>query len=298
MELYSTQDGFLGEIAKGFTFAHLARVAAGFGARLEAEGIRRVVVAHDTRFLAQEMAEEAAGILGGMGLETFLLKGPSPLPLFGFALGELEAAGFYLTASRKPARFQGVKLRLGPGKPLSPEGIALPQEAPQKGGSFQVLDRKKAYLEHLAQSAGQGAQGKKGVVYLDTLGGAGGGVLPGAFKLLGLEAELRELHPLPHPLFYGVDPDPKPENLPTLLILMKAAEPPAAGFALDGDGDRLAVVLPGGELISQEEVLEKLRQALGGKEVQADGEGGYLFPWHLPEKDPFLATLLLLQVLL
>ncbi|MFX6884240.1 hypothetical protein ABTH28_18585, partial [Acinetobacter baumannii] len=83
-----------------------------------------------TRFLAKEMAEEAAGILGGMGLETFLLKGPSPLPLFGFALKELEAAGFYLTASRKPARFQGVKLRLGPGKPLSPEGMALPQEAP------------------------------------------------------------------------------------------------------------------------------------------------------------------------
>ncbi|WP_279232572.1 phosphoglucomutase [Thermus neutrinimicus] len=297
MELYSTQDGFLGEIAKGFTFAQLARVAAGFGARLEAEGVRRVVVAHDTRFLAKEMAEEAAGILGGMGLETFLLKGPSPLPLFGFALEELEAAGFYLTASRKPPRYQGVKLRLGPGKPLSPEGILLPPEAPQGRGSFQVLDRKKAYLEHLAQSAG-GAQGKGGVVYLDTLGGAGGGVLPGVWKLLGLEAELRELHPLPHPLFYGVDPDPKPENLPTLLALMRAVEPPAVGLALDGDADRLAVVLPGGEPLSPEGVLEKLGQALEGREVQADGEGGYLFPWHLPERDPFLAALLLLRVLL
>ncbi|WP_038071533.1 phosphoglucomutase [Thermus scotoductus] len=298
MELYSTQDGFLGEIAKGFTFAHLARVAAGFGARLEAEGIRRVVVAHDTRFLAQEMAEEAAGILGGMGLETFLLKGPSPLPLFGFALKELEAAGFYLTASRKPARFQGVKLRLGPGKPLSPEGMALPQEAPQKRGSFQVLDRKKAYLEHLAQSTGQGAQGKKGVVYLDTLGGAGGGVLPGVFKLLGLEAELRELHPLPHPLFYGVDPDPKPENLPTLLVLMKAVEPPAVGFALDGDADRLSVVLPGGEVMPPDRVLKALEEALKGKEVQGDGQGRYLFPWYLPEPDPFLAALLLMGKLL
>ncbi|RTH01673.1 phosphoglucomutase, partial [Thermus scotoductus] len=98
--------------------------------------------------------------------------------------------------------------------------------------------------------------------------------------------------------FYGVDPDPKPENLPTLLVLMKAVEPPAVGFALDGDADRLTVVLPGGELVSQEEALEKLRQALGGREVRADGEGGYLFSWHLPEKDPFLAALLLLQVLL
>ncbi|WP_038055890.1 phosphoglucomutase [Thermus amyloliquefaciens] len=298
MELYPTQDGFLGEIAKGFTFAQVARLAAGFGERVKAEGITQVVVAHDARFLAKEMAEEAAGVLGGLGLETLLLKGPSPWPLFAFALRELEAAGFYLTASRRPARYQGVKLRLGPGRPLPPAGLPLPEEPPGVRGSFQILDRKKAYLEHLAGSAGEGFQGKKGVVYLDALGGAGGGLLPGVFKLLGLEAELRELHPLPHPLFYGVDPDPKPENLPTLLALMKAAEAPAVGFALDGDADRLGVVLPGGEALPPEETLERLRQALGGREVQADGEGGYLFPWHLPEKDPFLAALLLLRVLL
>lgn len=63
------------------------------------------------------------------------------------------------------------------------------------------------------------------MVYLDTLGGAGGGLMPGVFKLLGLEAELRELHPLPHPLFYGVEPDPRPENLTTLLALMRRWNP-------------------------------------------------------------------------
>ncbi|MFN4071752.1 MAG: phosphoglucomutase, partial [Thermus caldifontis] len=142
------------------------------------------------------------------------------------------------------------------------------------------------------------ATGKKGVVYLDTLGGAGGGLMPGVFGLLGLEAELRELHPLPPPLFYGVDPDPKPENLPTLLALMRAVEPPAVGLALDGDADRLAVTLPGGELLPPEAVLEKLEQALEGKEVRGDGQGSYLFPWHLPEPDPLLAALLLVGKLL
>ncbi|WP_298628478.1 phosphoglucomutase [uncultured Thermus sp.] len=298
MELYPTQDGFLGEMAKGFTFAQVARLAAGFGERARAEGIDQVVVAHDTRFLAKEMAEEAAGVLAGLGLEAYLLKGPSPLPLFGFALKEMEAAGFYLTASRKPARYQGVKLRLGPGKPLSGQEVPLPEKALEARGSFQLLDRKKAYLEHLAGNAGQGAKGKKGVVYLDTLGGAGGGLMPGVFGLLGLEAELRELHPLPHPLFYGVDPDPKPDNLPTLLALMRAVEPPAVGLALDGDADRLAAVLPGGEVLPPEEVLKALEEALEGKEVRGDGQGGYLFPWHLEEPDPFLAALLLLGKLL
>jgi len=101
-----------------------------------------------------------------------------------------------------------------------------------------------------------------------------------------------------HPLFYGVDPDPKPENLKTLQVLLKAQEPPAVGFALDGDADRLAVFQVGGEALLPEAVLAGLKEALGGLEVVADGEGGYLFPWHLKEKDPFLAALLLLKVLL
>jgi len=95
-----------------------------------------------------------------------------------------------------------------------------------------------------------------------------------------------------------VDPDPKPENLPTLLALMRAVEPPAVGFALDGDADRLAVVLPGGEVLPQDQVVKVLEGALEEKEVQGDGQGSYLFPWHLPEPDPFLAALLLLGKLL
>ncbi|GAB5601596.1 phosphoglucomutase [Thermus sp. FJN-A] len=297
MELYPTQDGFLGEIARGFTFATVARLAAGLGERARAEGLGRVVVAHDARFLAKEMAEEAAGVLAGLGLEVHLLKGPAPFPLFAFALEQVEAAGFYLTASRKPARYQGVRLRLGPGRPLSPQGLSLPEALPRPG-AFGALDLRKAYLERLAESAGEGAKGKRGVVYLDTMGGAGGGVMPLAFKRLGLEAELREIHPLPHPLFYGVDPDPRPENLNTLRVLMKAQEPPALGLALDGDADRLAVVLPGGEMLPPEGALAHLEEALAGREVEADGEGGFRFPWHLSEKDPFLAALLLLRVLL
>ncbi|GLV47566.1 phosphoglucomutase [Thermus sp. LT1-2-5] len=296
MELRPTQEGFLGELARDFTFATLARLAAGFGERLKEEGVERVVVGHDARFLAREMAEEAAEVLSALGLETFLLPGPSPLPLFGFALEEAKAGGLYLTAGRKPARFQGVRLRLGPGKPLPGEAVPfLPP--PEARGAFTLLDVKKAYLERLRQSAGEGAK-KKGVVYLDAMGGAGGGVLPGVWKLLSLEAELRELHPLPHPLFYGVDPDPRPENLKTLRILLQAQEPPALGFALDGDACRLAVYLPGGTPLEEEAVLAHLREILGSKEVEGDGEGGFRFPWHLQEPDPFLAALLLLGALL
>jgi hypothetical protein len=45
-------------------------------------------------------------------------------------------------------------------------------------------------------------------------------------------------------------------------------------------------------------VLKAIEEALKGKEVQGDGQGRYLFPWYLPEPDPFLAALLLMGKLL
>jgi hypothetical protein len=69
----------------------------------------------------------------------------------------------------------------------------------------------------------------------------------------------------------------------------------ARGFTF-GSAARLAAGL--GEALPPKAVLAGLKEALGDLEVVADEEGGYLFPWHLKEKDPFLAVLLLLKVLL
>jgi len=294
MELAATREGFVGEMARGFTFQTLGEVAAGFGRRLQAEGIPRVVVGHDARFLAREMAEHAACVLAGLGLEVHLLQGPAPLPLFGFALRKKEAAGLYLTGSRRPPAFQGVKLRLGPGRPLPGNEVA--PTSPPPPGPFAPLEVRRDYLDHLLKSA-EGLAFKPGVVYLDAMGGAGGGILGQVLRRLEAPVELRELHPLPHPLFYGVAPDPRPEHLKTLRLLLKA-KPPALGLALDGDADRLAVYLPGGEALPEDQVLARLREAAQGREVEALGEGAYRFPWHLEEPDPFLAALLLLGVLL
>ena len=295
MELVATQDGFVGEMARGFTFQALGEVAAGFGKRLQAEGIPRVVVGHDARFLAREMAEHAAGVLGGLGLEVHLLQGPAPLPLFGFALRAKEAAGLYLTGSRRPFAFQGVKLRLGPGRPLPGKEVA--PAPPPPPGPFAPLEARRDYLDHLRKSA-QGLALKRCVVYLDAMGGAGGGILGQVLKRLEAPVELRELHPLPHPLFYGVAPDPRPEHLRTLRLLLREAKPHALGLALDGDADRLGVYLPGGEALPGDQALARLREAAQGREVEALGEGVYRFPWHLEEPDPFLAALLLMGVLL
>ncbi len=287
----------MGELAKGFTFQEVARIAAGFGQRLLQEGKDQVVVGHDARFLAREMAEEAAGVLSGMGLKTHLLQGPAPFPLFGYALHAREAAGLYLTASRKPPRFQGSSSAWRRGSPFPAK--PHPARSPSGGqGKLRFPGPQEGVPGSSPAKRRGGAQGAPRGGLPGRHGGSWRGALGAGLQGLGLKAELRELHTLPHPLFYGADPDPRPENLKTLLALLKAQEPPALGFALDGDADRLAAYRVGGEAVGEEEVLEALREVLEGLEVQGDGEGGFLFPWHLPEKDPYLAALLLLRVLL
>lgn len=107
MELVATQDGFVGEMARGFTFQALGEVAAGFGKRLQAEGIPRVVVGHDARFLAREMAEHAAGVLGGLGLEVHLLQGPAPCPSSASPSGRRRPQGSTSREAAGPSPSKG-----------------------------------------------------------------------------------------------------------------------------------------------------------------------------------------------
>lgn len=292
MELERTEDGFLGRIAEGLTFGAVRGLAALLGAQALDRGVGRVLVGYDTRFLAREMAEEAARVLGGMGLKAYLTQGPVPAPVFAAGVLDLEAFGLLLTAGARPGAFQGVRFRDPEGRPLSlPQGeVPLPRP-----GQYEAWDPYPAYWARLERALPlEGLKGAQGVVYHDAMGGAGGGVLAQAFRRFGVGAELRELRALPHPLFYGHPPEPRPEHLKALLALLKTAPEATLGLATDGAGERLLWVRPGGEVAPEEEVRARL-QALAGGEVVLRAPGGYLFPGHLPEPDPFLAGLLLIM---
>lgn len=83
-------EGFRGVIGKEFTFDVIRHLAGAYGLFLQERGETRVVVGHDTRFMAETFGRAFAAHLSGMGLEVFLLKGPVPTPLlFGiWKLGE------------------------------------------------------------------------------------------------------------------------------------------------------------------------------------------------------------------
>ena len=98
-------DGWRGVLARDFNRENATLVARALARYLvELEDIRRgVVVAYDTRFLADRFARRLADVLTSVGLDVRLATAPAPTPALSFAVRHAGAAGgIMLTASHNP----------------------------------------------------------------------------------------------------------------------------------------------------------------------------------------------------
>ncbi|MCL2352566.1 MAG: phospho-sugar mutase [Firmicutes bacterium] len=70
-----------------------------------------VVIAHDCRRMSPEFCEEAALVLNGNGIRSYVFDGLRPTPLLSFAVRYLKAtAGIVITASHNPPEYNGYKV--------------------------------------------------------------------------------------------------------------------------------------------------------------------------------------------
>ena len=94
---------------------------------------RGVVVGYDGRRKSRVFAEDAAGVLAGMGLRVFLTRREQPTPICSFAVKDLGAAGgIVITASHNPPEYNGCKVYWQDGAQIIPPhdtGIAALVEA-------------------------------------------------------------------------------------------------------------------------------------------------------------------------
>ena len=98
--------------------SHLLDEASGGGPDPRSRG---VVVGFDGRHSSRGFAEEAASVLGGLGIPVRLFPDPIPTPLLSFAVPHLgAAAGVTVTASHNPPRDNGYKVYLASGAQLVP----------------------------------------------------------------------------------------------------------------------------------------------------------------------------------
>lgn len=270
-------DGWRALVGDGFTHANLARAARAYAAQLRDAGGGLALVAHDTRFGGERFAAVAAAALHDEGLDVAWHRGPLPTPVLSFAVRHLRAVGgVMLTASHNPPEYQGFKIKGAYGgtasdasyrdvaqRVASATGAAAPAPSAAAARALPSFDVREAYYGHLAGLVDLGllrrAQGR---VVHDAMGGAAGGWIRGFLRWVDATVEVEELRSAPDPTFDGVSPEPLPVNLARTRAHLVAH--PGARFAVctDGDGDRLAAVLPDGRFFDPHQVFAVLLDLL------------------------------------
>ena len=273
-------DGWRAIIGDQFTFDNVALVAQAYAQYLLEHQGKRVVVGYDTRFLANRFAQRAAEVLAANGLQVYLARSYLPTPVLSFAVKHLQAdGGVMITASHNPAEYLGFKIKGSYGGAATPALVAevekhLGAEPKKASATVYSFDVRKDYYNFLAQQLDMEAlRNYSGVMYHDSLGGAGAGWLAGFVKHAGLKLELRELHAVPDPMFYGVNPEPIPQNQFTVMTVLKAEEDPTFAAVNDGDADRIGAVLAGGINFNSHQIFAVLlkhlhRKGLSGRVVK------------------------------
>ena len=257
--------GWRGVLGDEFTFERLRALAAAVGrSAVRREPGARILVTHDTRFLADAAARAAASVLAGARARPILAAGPTPTPVAAHAVRRGRyAAGLLVTASHNPAEYLGVKVLTAGGIGVSRREAdrleracarVLAGHAPRRGAvPARRAHPKDAYLRALSGLLDRDriSRARLAIGY-DALHGTGAGVLDRLLTSLG--ARVTVLRAEPDPRFGGGAPDPAPGRLADLTRWVAARRGRALGLATDGDADRLAVLGHRGRLSETEGV--------------------------------------------
>jgi phosphomannomutase len=270
-------DGWRGVIAEDFTNENVRKVAhaiARYMVRAEKPGAG-VVIGYDTRFGSERFARVAAEAVAATGTLVWLATQACPTPAVSLLVRQRGAAGgIQITASHNPYRWNGVKFKASYGSSASPAIVAqLEQELarvlsdgvpalPPRSDLIHSLDVRTPYLETLSGLVDwDRLRASKFRFLIDPMHGAGRGLLLDLFRRQGIEAG--EIRGNRDPLFGGVNPEPIEPHVQALRHAMLAGGYDA-GFALDGDADRVGAMDPDGTFITPHQIFSILLWHLAG----------------------------------
>jgi alpha-D-glucose phosphate-specific phosphoglucomutase len=264
-------DGWRGVIADDFTFDNVRRVAAAIAAYTlkHEDAPHGLVVGYDTRFASERFARIAAQVLAGAGIPIKLANDYSPTPAISLAVKQLGAAGgVVITSSHNPWNWNGVKFKGRFGGSATPQiikGIETELHAgtsshTRLAGAIEEVDLKRGYVDTICQFADLNLIAKAGFKFaVDSMYGSGRGVLASIFAEHGIAhvAIRQELNPL----FPGINPEPIEPHV-AMLQQTVVRESCHAGFASDGDADRIGAVGEDGSFVDAHKIFSVLLQWL------------------------------------
>ena len=262
-------DGWRGVIADDFTTGNVRRVARAVAAYIQRyeQPERGVAIGYDLRFGSERFAQAAAEELARAGLRVWLAADHTPTPVVSYAVRHWQTAGaVMITASHNPWQWNGVKFKASYGGSASPEIVrkieaAIDVPVPQQpGGDIRHADFRAPYLEHVARLANLKKIASAGLrLAVDPMYGTSRGYLPALFEQHGIPN--REVHGVRNPLFPGLNPEPIEPHVEGLrrAVLESGCD---AGFALDGDADRVGAIDRTGEMVDSHRIFGLLLEYL------------------------------------
>lgn len=270
-------DGWRGVIAEDFTDDNVRKVThaiARYVVRAEKPG-SGVLVGYDTRFASERFARVAAETVAAAGIPVWLATEACPTPALSLLVRQRRAAaGIQITASHNPYRWSGVKLKASYGSSASAAIVAQVEmelskvlrdgvpPLPLRPDLVQSLDVRTAYLETISGLVDWNTlRASKFSFLIDPIHGAGRGLLLELFRRNGINAG--EIRGERDPLFGGVNPEPIEPHVEALRLAMRESSYDA-GFAFDGDADRIGAMNPDGTFITPHQIFSILLWHLGG----------------------------------
>ena len=259
-------DGWRAVIADNFTFENVRRVVGAIASYVlkHEDSKRGVIVGYDTRFASKHAARFAAQVLADAGIPVSLANDYTPTPAISLAVKQHGAAGgVVITSSHNPWNWNGVKFKGKFGGSATPAIMKIVEQELNAGGmprgqkaQIEEVDLKTAYIETICQFADLELIAKANLkVAVDSMYGSGRGVLAKIFGDRGIQhvAIRQELNPL----FPGINPEPIEPHVAQLQEVV-VKEKCHAGFATDGDADRLGAVAEDGSFVDSHKIFSVL----------------------------------------
>lgn len=237
-------------------------IGRAIGSEVLAQGQKAIAVGRDGRLSGPALVKALSQGIRSTGCDVVDV-GLVPTPALYFATYHLDGlnSGVMLTGSHNPGNYNGFKIVIN-GTTLSGGRIQALRQRIVAGelveaepGSYEQQDVLKPYLDAFLNAHSVGRPMK---VVVDCGNGITGVQAPEALEALGCEVV---------PLFTEVDgtfpnhhPDPGDmKNLVDLIARVKE-EKADLGLAFDGDGDRVGVVTPSGEVVFPDILLMALAE--------------------------------------
>jgi phosphomannomutase len=266
-------DGWRGIIADDFTFKNVCKVTRAIASYLDTAYSQEqpVLVAYDTRFLADRFAQTAAEILADLGWTVKIVERDCPTPVIAYNARYLRSAGALMfTASHNPAPYCGIKYipdYAGPATTEITDTIVAHLEGADDAlpsgkniDKISTFDPKPDYLKFIYTLLDvERIRSAHLKVKYDALYSTSRGYLDTVLEHCGCQTQ--RFHTTRDVLFGGGVPEAKGEQLVGLVEAVKKDQADL-GLATDGDSDRFAVVDEQGNVLAPNAVLLLLARHL------------------------------------